>query len=96
MLHHEPIIADIHTQPTDENGNRVGRVLHVATGYPRMLVVKLEHDGGAAATTYRGFVSTYAEKVTANFKRYTDEEWRAEIATHPPSVPPWMRDLVAP
>jgi hypothetical protein len=95
-LHHEPIIADVHTQPTDENGNMVGRVLHVGTGRPRMIVVKLEHDKGEHSATYRGFVSTYAEKVTSGFKRYTDEEWRAEIATHPPEVAPWLRDIVAP
>ncbi len=96
VLQHEPIIADVHTQLTDEFGNMVGRVLHVATGHPRMLVVKLEHDNGEHATTYRGFVSTYAEKTTSNFKRSTDEEWRAEITEQPPTVVPWMRDIVVP
>jgi hypothetical protein len=96
VLHHEPIIADVHTQPTDEFGNMVGHVLHVATASPRLLVVTLEHDRGEHRTTYRGFVSAYAEKVTEGFKRYTDEEWRAEIHGHSPTPVAWMRDLVAP
>ena len=31
-------IADVHTQPTDEAGNWVGKVLHVGTGYARLMV----------------------------------------------------------
>ncbi|HEX4513588.1 MAG TPA: DUF3160 domain-containing protein [Polyangiaceae bacterium] len=93
ILGYKPIIADVHTQPTDESGAMVGRVLHVGTAPPRMLVVRLDHDRGENATVYRGFVSTYAERITTGFARYTDEQWRAEIATHPPENPPWMHDI---
>ncbi len=92
-LEHEAIIADVHTQPTDETGAMVGRVLHVGTASPRMLVVKLDHDHGESATTYRGFVSTYAERITSGFTRYTDEQWRAEIAVQQPERPGWMGDI---
>ncbi len=94
ILVNRPIIADVHTQPTDEMGNTVGRILHAATGDPRLFVVKIAHDGGKHTTTYRGFASTYAERTTNDFKRLTDEEWRVEIASKSPSPPPWLEDIV--
>ena len=39
----DPTIADVHTQPTDEAGNPVGRVLHVGTGYARAHGPDREH-----------------------------------------------------
>jgi hypothetical protein len=94
ILSHEPVIADVHTQPSDEAGNRVGRVLHVGTRAPRLFVARLEHDGGKHAQTYRGFMSTYAETITHNFKRYTDEEWQTEANTID-STPAWMQSIIA-
>jgi hypothetical protein len=94
ILHHEPVIADVHTQPDDEAGNRVGRVLHVGTRAPRMLVARLQHDGGKHAQTYRGYVSTYAETITKDFRRYTDEEWQAESGAID-STPAWLRAITA-
>src|SRR6266478_1449579 len=94
-LWHEPVIADVHTQPTDENGNMVGRVLHVSTGAPRMMTVRIQHDRGANAQTYRGFVSSYGELVTEKFQRLTDEEWREKIRTHMQGTPAWLASIVA-
>jgi hypothetical protein len=94
ILLHEPVIADVHTQPDDEAGNRVGRVLHVGTRNPRLLVARIQHDGGKHAQTYRGFVSTYAETITRDFRRYTDEEWRAESGDLD-STPAWLRPIIA-
>jgi hypothetical protein len=95
-LEHKPEIADVHTQPTDGLGTPVGRVLHVATANPRMFVVTIAHDGGAHAQTYRGFVSTYSEFVTENFRRMTDEAWILDLAGRAPVIPPWLADIVAP
>ncbi|MBA2543305.1 MAG: DUF3160 domain-containing protein [Deltaproteobacteria bacterium] len=94
IMNHEPVIADVHTQPDDENGVRVGRVLHVGTRAPRMLVARLQHDGGKNAQTYRGFVSMYAETITKDFRRYTDEEWREESGAID-STPAWLKGIVA-
>ncbi|HEY3495503.1 MAG TPA: DUF3160 domain-containing protein, partial [Polyangiaceae bacterium] len=44
-----PTIADVHTQPTDEVGNPVGRVLHVGTGDARLMVVVAETCSGPRA-----------------------------------------------
>jgi hypothetical protein len=95
-LWHEPVIADVHTQPTDEDGKMVGRVLHVSTGTPRMMVVRIRHDGGAHTQTYRGLVSSYGELVTDNFQRLTDEEWREKIRKRMQGTPSWLASIVAP
>ncbi|MBK7398415.1 MAG: DUF3160 domain-containing protein [Myxococcales bacterium] len=104
-LHAKPTIADVHTQPTDEVGNPVGKVLHVATGRPRLFSVTLSGSSGATCTPreYRGFVSSYDEVVTSNFARLSDEEWWQKITkekagktiTATPVDVPWLADLVA-
>lgn len=94
-LWHDPVIADVHTQPTDEAGNMVGRVLHVGTGMPRMMEIKIQHDGGSLSETYRGFVSNYAEVITEDFHRMTDEEWREQVGKKMIGTPPWLESIVA-
>jgi hypothetical protein len=91
-VHRDPTIADVHTQPADEAGNIVGRILHVATGEPRQMVVTTDTCGGPRA--YVGLASAYFEQITENFVRRTDPEWASSIqASAPPDVP-WMADLV--
>ena len=92
VLSHEAVVADVHTQPTDEGGTPVGRVLHVGTGAPRLMTVTLETRSGQR--TYQGFVSTYLEETTGDFKRMNNEEWRATLGNR--ADVPWMRDIVAP
>lgn len=94
-LWHTPVIADVHTQPTDGAGNMVGRVLHVATGLPHFMAITIQHDHGGHAQTYRGLVSSYAEIVTEKFQRLTDEEWRDKIKNHMVGVPAWMSEISA-
>ena len=89
----DPTIADVHTQPTDEVGNMVGKVLHVATGKPRLAVITVDTCVGPRA--YAGLVSSYFERVTENFERLDDPTWADELdKTTPPDVR-WMQDLVA-
>lgn len=96
VLVHQPVVADVHTQSTDRDGDLVGKVLHVGTGLPRMLVVTVAHDHGAHAQTYRGFVSSYGETVTENFRRLTDEDWTRRVFTNQVVLTPaWLRSLVA-
>lgn len=105
-LHAKPTIADVHTQPTDATGNVVGKVLHVATGRPRLFSVFLPGSSGGTCTPreYRGFVSSYDEVITAGFQRLSDEEWVAKIGknvdgkyvTSTPLDVPWLAELVAP
>ncbi len=88
----DPTIADVHTQPTDETGNEVGRVLHVGTGHARLLVVTTETCVGPRA--YVGLASSYFEKITEDWERLNDIEWADEIQGESPADVPWMTDLV--
>lgn len=89
----DPTIADVHTQPTDEVGNPVGRVLHVGTGLPRLMVVTADPCGTPQA--YVGVASAYFEHVTEQFQRKTDEEWQKDLQNATPPDVPWMSDLVS-
>lgn len=89
----DPVIADVHTQPTDEGGSMVGKVLHVGTGMPRLMVVTVDTCSGPRA--YAGLASSYFEHVTSNFDRLTDEEWSGLIQAKTPPDVAWMKDLVA-
>lgn len=73
----DPTIADVHTQPADEAGNIVGKVLHVATGYPRLMVTTVDTCQGPRA--YVGVSYAYHEKVTSDFERLTDEQWAEQV-----------------
>jgi hypothetical protein len=87
------LVADVHTQPTDEVGTPVGRVLHVGTGYPRLAVFTVETCEGPRA--YVGVTSAFHQVVTEDYERLTDEAWQARFsdpATQPVFVP-WMADL---
>ncbi len=101
-LWHKPTIADVHTQPTDEVGNPVGKVLHVATGRPRLFSVTIPTCVGPRE--FRGFVSSYDEVTTEGFARLTDEEWAQRLqkqkpdggsTTETPLGVPWLADIVA-
>jgi hypothetical protein len=83
-----PTIADVHTQPTDEGGNPVGRVLHVGTGYARLMVLTANTCTGPRV--YVGPVSSYHEEITQNFQRLDDATWSSACwfrRRRPPTCP---------
>lgn len=85
-------IADVHTQPADASGNIVGNVLHVGTGYPRLLTVTIDTCAGPRA--YAGMAYSYHELVKNNFERLNDDQWTA-LAGDAPEVP-WAEGFIAP
>ena len=101
-----PTIADVHTQPTDEVGNPVGKVLHAGVGNVNLAAFVVKgHDGVARA--YLGPVFSYYEVTESNFKRLNDEEWMKRLGNPgspvfggsravpaPPVRPPWAQALV--
>jgi hypothetical protein len=92
-LEFDPTIADVHTQPTDELGNPVGKVLHVGTGRPRTLTVIAQGCNGPRA--YLGLVSSYYEVTTEQYKRLNDVEWAKQVVASPaPPEPQWMKPLL--
>ncbi len=88
----DPTIADVHTQPADEAGNVVGKVLHVGTGYPRLMVVTAE--GCSAPRAYVGVTFAYHEKVTKDFDRLTDYRWEGELREGVPASPTWLTPVL--
>jgi hypothetical protein len=89
----DTMVADVHTQPADEAGNMVGKVLHVGTGFPRLLVVTFNTCAGPRA--YAGVVSAYHETITTDFDRLTDQRWTDQLAAAPPPEVPWLAGLVS-
>jgi len=93
----ETVIADVHTQPADENDIIVGKVLHVATGKVNLGVFMANAplpDGRMMA--FVGPVMSYYEKITDNFKRLTDQEWRVLVdSDNIPSRPDWTSIYLA-
>ncbi len=88
------VIADVHTQPTDESGNLVGHVMHAGTGPLDLAIIIAEVENGKQRA-YIGPVMSYYEHVTVNFKRLTDEEWQ-ELYAQPSSVrPAWVNVYLA-
>lgn len=83
----------MHTQPTDEAGATVGRVLHVGTGKPRLMVVTIDTCDGPKA--YVGLASSYFERITEGFERLDDDQWANELVDITPPEVTWMQDLVA-
>jgi hypothetical protein len=87
-------VADVHTQPADEAGNPVGKVLHVGTSFPRLMAVTIDTCVGPRA--YVGLAYAYHEQVTNNFERLTDEVWTQRVGSgNWPADVPWVSDLVA-
>jgi hypothetical protein len=90
-------VVDVHTQPTDEWGNVVGKVLHTGVGRVNIgvFVADCPFDRNALMA-FTGPVMSYHETITDNFKRMTDQEWAilAE-ANQPPARPDWTNIYLA-
>jgi hypothetical protein len=91
------LAVDVHTQPTDEYGNIVGRVLHTAIGNVNLGVFLVESPSNQyAPMAYVGPVLSYYEKVTENFQRLTDQEWEdGVLAGDIPERPDWVNIYLA-
>jgi hypothetical protein len=90
-------IVDVHTQPADESGAIVGKVLHTSVGKVN-LGVFLANSPSAAnqPMAYIGPVSSYYQKITTDFKRLTDEEWRQLVNIGDiPQRPDWTFSYLA-
>jgi hypothetical protein len=69
-------------------------VLHVGTGYARLMVVTANSCDGPKA--YAGLASSYFEDVTQNLQRLDDPTWATMLnASPPPADVAWMSGLIA-
>jgi hypothetical protein len=83
----DPTVADVHTQPD------AGRILHVGTGYARLMVVTANTCTGPRA--YAGLASSYGEVITDNLERLTDQQWAQRVTTRPFPEVAWMSSVLA-
>ena len=97
MVKEDYVIADVHTQPTDELGNYVGRILHVATGEINLgIFLTGSPSSDYAPMAFIGPFMSYYEKVTENFLRLTDEAWTADVKSGKvPARPSWTAVYLA-
>jgi hypothetical protein len=71
------LVADIHTTPSDCDGNIYGWITHVGTGPIDMGVFVAKLPGGDECA-FVGPVLSYRQYVTTGFLRLTDDEWSSE------------------
>jgi hypothetical protein len=91
-LKEDHIVVDVHTQPTDEGGNDVGKILHVGTGNINLGIFCT----GSPSADYEpmafiGPLMSFHDSITEKWKRFNDEEW-AEFFWNQedsPSRPSW-------
>lgn len=69
----------------------MGWVLHVGTGYARMMVVTANSCDGPKA--YVGLASSYFEDLTTGLQRLDDDTWASTLLSSATDVP-WMSDLI--
>ena len=84
------VIADVHTQATDEGGGLIGRILHVGTGRVNLGIFL----AGSPSDNYKpvafiGPCMSYYEHITMNWDRKTDEWWAQQIKNGYPERPGW-------
>jgi hypothetical protein len=88
------IIADVATDPGDDFHGTPPRVLHVAVGTFRHVVVAYQKPDGEWHLAV-GPAYGYYEFALEGFTRMTDGEWKDRLETEPPPPPSWTSDFLA-
>jgi len=90
------INVDIHTQPTDESGALVGKVLHTGLGNINLGVCLAKIPGSDVTAAYTGAFMSYYEYITNDFLRVTDLEWKQKVIENKlPVRPEWAYSYLA-
>lgn len=90
------IIADVHTQPTDQSGEIVGNILHVGTAKINLGIFLIENSHATTPMAFVGPVMSYYQHTTNNFNRLTDEIWTSMVETDElPVRPDWVNIYLA-
>ncbi len=90
-------VVDVHTQPTDEVGIVVGRILHTGIGKVNLGVFVANNPMAQnELMAYVGPVMSYYEKITDDFYRMTDQEWeKLVLGNKLPECPEWTNIYLA-
>ena len=91
LIEPDYITVDIHTQPTDEFGAVVGKVLHAGLGEINLGVFMIPKPGTKSEyIAYTGPFFSYYEDITTNFFRMNDQEWALKVESGQlPDRPSW-------
>ncbi len=93
-LDFDPTIADVHTDPGGIIPiSRDPSVLHVATGLPRPMIVRVDTCEGPRA--YAGVVFAYHEHVEPSLNRLSDSDWETKLQAGPAPDVPWLEPVLA-
>lgn len=90
-------IVDVHTQPTDEYGTVVGKVLHTGVGKINLGIFISNCPGNyTQEMAFVGPTMSYYETTTNQFKRITDQEWEQLVYQNElPDRPNWANIYLA-
>lgn len=89
------ITVDLHTQPTDEFGNMVGKVLHTGLGEINLGVCLAKIPGSNTTAAYTGAFMSYYENITDDFLRVNDQEWAKLVYDGKlPERPEWVNSYL--
>jgi len=92
------LVVDVHTQPTDEFGNEIGRIMHVGTGNINLGIFCVGSPSNEYhPTAFVGPVMSFHTKFENNWKRLTDDEW-ADLfwnSEDQPVRPDWVNHYLA-
>jgi hypothetical protein len=93
------VVADVHTQPTDEFGNLVGHVMHVGNGYINKGVFLAPNPTNPEQLmAFAGPVGSFHYEVTSDFLRLTDQDWEGKFmwgGEQLPDRPDWINSYMA-
>lgn len=96
VIESDYINVDIHTQPTNEAGIMVGKVLHTGLGKINLGVCLAKIPGSDITTAYTGAFMSYYEHITTDFLRVTDQEWEQKVLDDKlPARPKWVNSYLA-
>jgi Protein of unknown function (DUF3160) len=87
----DPLVTDIHTDPSDDTVRDPGCVLHQGVGNVLMglFSVNIGTKEEPIPKVFGGPVFSYYEFTTPIDQRWTDSRWRKVLRSEPESIPPY-------
>jgi hypothetical protein len=92
----DPLVTDVHTDPTDPIVGDPGSILHEGVGNVNLLMISVDCGAGDRAV-YAGPVLSHYEFELGPTTRQTDEEWKSKVSSgNLPPQPDWTRGYLVP
>jgi hypothetical protein len=88
----DPLVTDVHTDPTDIIAGDPGSILHEGVGNVHLMMISIDCGPGDRAV-YAGPVLSHYEFEVGPTTRLTDAEWKSMAR---PPAPEWTRGYLVP